>query len=69
LPLTAETFVGASGILNGIIVLLKSDAILVPTALVAVTVNVYEVPFVKPVIVIGEPLLLPVKFPGLEVTI
>jgi hypothetical protein len=40
--------------------LLVPEMVLVPTALVAVTVNVYAVPFVRPVIVIGdeEPLAL-----------
>jgi hypothetical protein len=39
-PLTAITFVGASGTVAGVIVLLALDAILVPIAFVAVTVNV-----------------------------
>jgi hypothetical protein len=36
---------------------------------VAVTVNVYAVPLVKPVTVIGEELPVPVKPPGLDVTV
>jgi hypothetical protein len=41
----------------------------VPTELVAVTVNVYEVADCKPVTVIGEVALVPVKPPGLEVAV
>jgi len=41
----------------------------VPVAFVAVTVNVYAVPFVKPETVIGEDDPVPVKPPGLEVTV
>jgi hypothetical protein len=68
-PLTAVTSVGASGTVAGVTELLVPDEILVPTELVAVTVKVYDVPFVKPVTVIGEPLLLAVKFPGDDVTV
>jgi hypothetical protein len=68
LPPIAITFVGASGILSGIIILLLIDAILVPTAFVAVTVNVYEVPFVSPVTVMG--VVLPVAVcPSFDVTV
>ena len=41
----------------------------VPAAFVAVTVNVYGVPFVRPVMTIGETLPLAVILPGLEVTV
>jgi len=41
----------------------------VPLALVAVTVNVYAVPFVRPVIVMGEEDELPVIPPGFEVAV
>jgi hypothetical protein len=37
--------------------------------LVAVTVKVYAVPFVKPLTVIGEEAPVPVTPPGLEVTV
>ena len=57
-------FTGAAGVIE----LLVLDAILVPIAFVAVTVNVYEVPFVKPVTVIGELLPVPVC-PSFEVTV
>jgi hypothetical protein len=49
--------------------LLEFDTVLVPIAFVAVTVNVYDVPFVSPVTVIGEPLLVPVKPPVFEETV
>ena len=54
LPLVAVPMVGASGTVAGIIELLVPEIVLVPTSLVAVTVNVYEVPFVRPVMTIGE---------------
>ncbi len=40
LPRTAETLVGAPGVVEGTTELLAADAALVPTAFVAVTVNV-----------------------------
>jgi hypothetical protein len=54
LPCTAVTLVGAPGAVAGRTELLVADAVLVPIAFVAVTVNVYVVPLVSPVIVIGE---------------
>jgi hypothetical protein len=48
--------------------LLVLEAELVPLALVAVTVKVYDVPLVKPVTVIGEPPLVAV-WPRLDVTV
>jgi hypothetical protein len=53
-PAAPARFVGASGIVDGVVALLAVDAVLVPFAFVAVTVNVYAVPFVRPVIVIGD---------------
>ena len=41
----------------------------VPALFVAVTVNVYEVPAVRPETVIGEEVPVPVNPPGLEVTV
>jgi len=49
--------------------LLVPDEVLVPTALVAVTVNVYVVPFVRPVIVIGDEPPVAVKPPTFDVTV
>jgi hypothetical protein len=45
------------------------DGALVAVALVARTVNVYDVPFVSPVTVMGEAVPLAVMPPGLEVTV
>jgi hypothetical protein len=69
LPAVAVPIVGAPGTVAGVTELDEADAVLVPAAFVAVTVKVYAVPFVKPVTVMGEPLPVPVKLPGLEVTV
>jgi hypothetical protein len=61
--------VGAPGTVAGTIELLVADEEPVPTSFVAVTVNVYVVPFVSPVTTIGEVPPVPVKPPGLEVTV
>ena len=53
-PRVAVPIVGASGTVAGVTELLAPDAVLVPTEFVAVTVNVYELPFVKPVTTIGD---------------
>jgi len=47
-PAVAVTFVGAAGTLAGVKALDACDAPLVPAAFVAVTVQVYASPFVKP---------------------
>ena len=52
----------------GITLLLAELAADVPFALVAVTVNVYDVPSVKPETVIGED-PVPVNDPGLDVAV
>jgi hypothetical protein len=49
----AETAVGASGTVAGMTDADATDSALSPTAFVACTVNVYAVPFVKPVTVHG----------------
>ncbi len=54
LPAVAVPIVGASGTVEGVTELDTADAVLVPTAFVAVTVKVYVVPFVRPVMVIGD---------------
>jgi len=69
LPVAAATFVGASGTVTGVTELLAVEAELVPTAFDAVTMNVYAVPFVSPVIVIGDEPPVAVKPPILEVTV
>jgi hypothetical protein len=48
---------------------LAEDAEDVPIAFVAVTVNVYAVPLLKPLTVIGDEAPVPVKPPGLDVTV
>jgi hypothetical protein len=69
LPCVAVPIVGAPGTVAGITELLVAEEILVPFAFVAVTVNVYVVPFVRPVIVIGELPPTAVTPPGLDVTV
>ena len=70
LPGTALTAVGAPGTEEGTTAVEGVEAGLVPIALVAVTVNVYDVPLVKPVTVIGLAAPVLVNPPaGLEVTV
>ncbi len=54
LPPVAVPMVGASGAVAGVTEFVVADGVLVPTEFIAATVNVYVVPFVRPVIVIGE---------------
>jgi hypothetical protein len=68
-PIAAATFVGASGTVAGVTELLATDAVLVPAALLAVTVKVYAVPFERPVIVIGDEPPVAVKLPVFELTV
>jgi hypothetical protein len=49
--------------------LLEALETLLPNAFVAITVNVYAVPFVRPLTVIGEDAPVPVKPLGLDVTV
>jgi hypothetical protein len=65
----ALTAVGAPGTVPGTTLLEAAEAAPVPALLVAVTVNVYVVPFVNPLTV--RELLAPVAVfpPGLEVTV
>jgi hypothetical protein len=51
--LVALTEVGAPGTVDGVALEDATEAAPVPDTFVAVTVNVYEVPLVKPVIVHG----------------
>jgi len=68
-PLVAVPIVGASGIVAGTIELLTLDVALVPFAFVAVTVKVYVVPFVRPVITIGDAPPVAVCPPTFDVTV
>ena len=51
LPAVATTPVGAPGTVNGVTAALADDAREEPAALVAVTVNLYAVPLIRPVTV------------------
>ena len=68
-PPVATTAVGADGVVAGVTVLLGADAALVPSPLVAVTVKVYAVPFVRPDTAIGELVPAAVTLPGFDVTV
>jgi hypothetical protein len=65
----AVPIVGADGKVYGVAELLAELAELVPTEFVAVTVNVYAVPFVKPDTVIGLVVPVAVMLPGEDVTV
>lgn len=54
---------------NGVTELLAEDSAEFPTTLVALTVNVYATPFVKPVTVSGDVKPVPVKLPGVEIAL
>jgi hypothetical protein len=61
--------VGALGVVAGFTELLAPETEPVPTAFVAVTVKVYAVPLVKPLIVIGLPVEVAKILLGFEVTV
>ena len=65
----AEPMTGASGVVAGVTELLVTEAELVPMALVAVTVKVYETPLVRPVTMTGEEALETTCRPSFEVTV
>jgi hypothetical protein len=69
LPPVAVPIVGAEGLTPGVSELDAADASEVIPLLVAVTANVYAVPAVRPVTVIGEEEPVPVRLPGLDVTV
>jgi hypothetical protein len=68
-PALALTAVAEPGTPAGITLLDAADAMLVPTAFVAVTVNVYAVPLVRPVTMIGLAAPATTTPPGFEVTV
>jgi hypothetical protein len=72
-PAVAVTPTGGDGAVvdgDGVTAVLANDAGDVPTALVAVTVNVYAVPLDKPVTVaVVAPLVVAVRPPGAAVTV
>ena len=66
----AETAVGAPGEVAGIAAAEAVEAIEVPEAFVAVTVNVYEVPLVRPATVqVRAPVVVQVLASGVDVTV
>lgn len=69
LPAAPLTAVGAPGTARGVTAAEGTDAGPVPPALVAVTVNVYAVPLVKPDTVSGLDAPDAVKPPGLDVAV
>jgi hypothetical protein len=69
LPAVAAPIVGAPGVVARVTLLDGADAGLVPRAFLAVTVNVYVVPAVNPVTVIGLTVPVAVLPPGLAVTV
>jgi len=69
LPPVADIPVGAPGTVARVTALDGLDARLLPSLLVAVTSNLYWVPFVKPVTVADTPVVVAVKLPGEDVTV
>lgn len=69
LPAAATTAVGASGTVTGVTAVEAVEATELPTAFVANTVKVYDIPFIKPVTVSGELDPVAVTPPGLDVTV
>jgi hypothetical protein len=69
LPAVALTLVGALGVVAGSTELLVPEIEPAPIAFVAVTVKVYVVPLIKPLIVIGLPVELAINPPTFEVAV
>ena len=68
-PAVAVPIVGAPGTVAGVTLLEAAEAAPVPTPLVAVTVKVYAAPLVSPLTARGLLAPLPVKLPGVDVTV
>jgi hypothetical protein len=69
-PFVADTDVGAPATVDGIALFDASEAALVPAAFVAVTVNEYETPLVRPTTVQNVPRVAVHENPsGFEVTV
>ena len=68
-PATADTLVGAFGTVAGVTEFDALEAVLVPAEFVAVTVNVYAVPFESPVTMSGDEPPVAVNPPVFEVTV
>ena len=69
LPAVAVPIIGAPGTVTGVALFDAADAEPVPTSLVAVIVNVYGVPLVSPVTVMGLPVELAEILSGFEVAV
>ncbi len=69
LPASAITSVGASGTVLGVTLFDAAEVLPLPAAFVAKTSNVYAVPFVNPLTVIGLSVPDAVIPPGLDVTV
>lgn len=68
-PSVAVTPDGDPGTVAGVAVTVAVEDSELPTPLVAITRNVYEVPFVRPRTVTGEDELEPVNPPGSAMTV
>ena len=68
-PAVAVPIVGAPGTVAGVTLLEAAEALPVPTLLVAVTVKVYDVPFVSPLTAMGLVAPVAVNPPGLDMTV
>ena len=71
MPAAAVTLVGAPGVVRGIALTDVPEIAPRPAAFLALTVNVYAVPLVRPATLIdvhGE-VQVPVKLPGLDVAV
>ena len=70
-PPTATTVVGGFGFVAGTTAAVAVDGTDGPTLFIAITVNVYDVPFVRLVIiaVVVFPSVFATKPPGLDVTV
>ncbi len=69
LPRSTFGFDGAAGLVAGVVLFEGGDAGLVPAVLVAVTVMVYEVPLVSPVMVQVSAEVVQVAPPGVAVAV
>src|SRR4051812_28940199 len=69
LPAGAVPMLGAAGTVAGVTLFDGADARPVPTEFVAVAVNVYAVPLVRPPTVMGEAAPLALIAPGEDVTV
>ena len=67
-PAVAETLVGAPGTVDGVALAEGDEAAPAPALFVAVTVKVYEVPFVRDPTLQDVVAVVHVRDPGVEVT-